>query len=108
MVFDAAEQGCVTRGGHLASISSNEELDYIQSLIAGYHQCGDEYWTIDPESEKCLYYSGDKLSWNNANVSCMESDSSLVTIDSADKSEKLLSFSKFSMYVFIYVYSRVL
>ena len=30
MVFDAAEQGCVNRGGHLASINSNEELDFIQ------------------------------------------------------------------------------
>ena len=94
MVFDEAEQGCVTRGGHLASVSSDEELDFIQALIAGYHECGDEYWAVDPDNSKCYYYSSDKLSWNNANVSCVDADSSLVTIDSAAKSEKLLSFSK--------------
>ena len=94
MVFDAAEQGCVNHGGHLASVGSNAELDFIQSLIASYHQCGDEYWAVDPDSKKCYYYSNDKLSWNNANVSCFDADSSLVTIDSASKSEKLLSFSK--------------
>ena len=72
-------------------------FDFIQALIAGYHECGDEYWALDPVSEKCFYYSGDKLSWNNANISCMESDSSLVTIDSAAKSAKLLSFSKYKV-----------
>ena len=94
MVFDSAEQGCIDRGGHLASVTSNAELDFIQSLIVGYHECGDEYWATDPVNEKCYYYSTDKLTWNNANVSCVESDSSLVTIDSASKSAKLLSFSK--------------
>ena len=94
MVFDAAEQGCVDRGGHLASVTSNAELDLIQSLIASYHECGDEYWATDPDNEKCYYYSKDKLSWPNANASCVESDSSLVTIDSAQKSAKILSLSK--------------
>ena len=94
MVFDAAEQGCVNRGGHLASVTSNAELDLIQSLIASYHECGDEYWATDPDNEKCYYYSKDKLSWPNANASCVEADSSLVTIDSAQKSAKILSLSK--------------
>lgn len=90
MVFQSAEDGCVNRGGHLASIESEAELGFIQSYIAGYHQCGNDWWSLDVQENKCYYYSPDKLSWFDAKSSCDESDSTLVVVDSAAKNNKML------------------
>lgn len=95
MVFDAAEDGCLSRGGHLATVSSLAELDFIQSYIASYHLCGNEWWTTDTQAQKCYYTSQDKLSWYDASASCFESDSTLVVIDSSQTNDKFVSFSKF-------------
>ena len=62
-------------------------------FYSSYHKCGD-LWTEDPDNKMCYFYSGDSVTWSQANTSCVESDSSLVTIDSAAKNQKLLSFSK--------------
>ena len=94
MEFGSAELGCVSRGGHLASIQDDSELAFIQSFIASYHRCGNDWWTEDTAENKCYYISGDLLSWSDANTSCMESDSNLVVIDSAEKNSKFVSYSK--------------
>ena len=92
MNFQSAEQKCINHGGHLVSVVNDEEVNFIQSYIASYHKCGD-LWTEDPENKMCYFYSGDSVTWSQANTSCIESDSSLVTIDSAAKNQKLLSFT---------------
>ena len=91
MAFQDAESSCVGHGGHLASIVSNEELQYIQVLIADYHKCGNDYWTADDDSQICYYYSTEKVDWFTAKASCEESSSSLTTIKSKEKNTKLLS-----------------
>lgn len=93
MEYKSAEEGCGTKGGHLASVASNKELDFLQSFIASYHQCGNDWWTLDPVAKKCFYFSHDSLSWFDALSSCMESDSQLVVIDSNEKNHKFISFS---------------
>ena len=91
MAFQDAESSCVGHGGHLASIVSNEELKYIQVLIADYHKCGNDYWTADDDSQTCYYYSTEKVDWFAAKASCEESGSTLTTIKSKEKNSKLLS-----------------
>jgi hypothetical protein len=92
MTFQSAEESCVNRGGHLVSVVSQEEMAYIESYIANYHKCGD-YWTEDPDTGLCYYVSGELVDWNSANASCLESDSTLVMIKSAEKNNRLKSLS---------------
>ena len=95
MSFQDAEQSCVQRGSHLASVVSNEEMAFLQSMVAGYNKCGD-YWTEDPDRGMCYYYSGDFKSWTEANDSCVESSSNLVRINSEDKNKFLLSLGDYN------------
>ena len=94
MTFQEAEETCVEHGSHLASIASAEEASFIKSYIADYGRCG-SYWTEDSDRSLCYYYSGESgLTWSQARDSCLESDSNMVIIDSAEKNEKLLNLGK--------------
>lgn len=101
MEFQAAEDLCVNHGGHLASVASSAELDYLVSLLASYGTCGDG-WYEDQAAQICYLHNGQRLTWPQANETCFNMDANLVIIKSKEKNDKIKSFGNYLHFCIYY------
>eukprot|EP00094_Tigriopus_californicus_P000452 TCALIF_00439-PB protein Name:"Similar to MRC1 Macrophage mannose receptor 1 (Homo sapiens)" AED:0.06 eAED:0.07 QI:7/0.88/0.83/1/0.74/0.69/36/84/3089 len=91
--WTSAQRDCVVKGGDLVSVESNEENDFINTLIHTHSYCKSG-WIPDLDLKRCFKIISTDMVWEDAAKECDLMGGTLISIKSEEKNTKMLDLVK--------------
>lgn len=88
--WTSAQRGCIAKGGDLVSVESNEENDFINTLIHSNSYCKSG-WIPDLDLKQCFKIIPNDAVWEDAAKDCDIMGGTLLSIKSEEKNTKMLN-----------------